>query len=227
MASRAERLASLAVAVSALAIAGTVVYRQIVPAPAPPAAHTVTISYLDDWRDLLPTGRQVAEGNAPVQLIEFIDLECPGCQAFATVLGRLREAYGPSLGVTLIHYPLPMHRHAMQAARVAECGAPEDAFDELVRIILGNRDSLHLGRWMEYAAAAGVRDSAAFRRCQEDTAGVAMIDHGVQAGDRIRIRATPTVIVNGWRFSTVPVERELKQAIDALLAGQTPPFPVR
>lgn len=223
---RFERVVSGVLALSALVVATVFVYSQLGSHRAPAAtAPGISVSHVDDWQELLEAGRQVAGPVAPVQLIEFIDLECPACQLFARTLQGLLGVYGDSLGITLVHYPLPMHRYAWQAARVAECGAREGKFAELISAILDDRDSLSLGRWSHYGALAGIRDRDSFESCYSDGSVDAAIQRGVRAGDRIRIRATPTVIVNGWRFSAPPTESELRQAIDAILRGKKLPFP--
>ncbi len=222
---RIERGVSLALAISAIIIAAAFVYRQFDPAPPTPMARPpVTVTLLAGWRELLGTGRQVSNSNATVQLIEFIDLECPACRAFANTLSRVQRSYGSSLGVTLIHFPLPMHRFARQAARVAECGVAEGKFNDLVRVILNDGDSLVLNRWAAYGRTVGIRDSIAFTRCLADTAPVLVMERGLVVGDRIGVRATPTILVNGWRYSTTPTEAELKETIDAVLKGERPPL---
>jgi len=228
MTPRFEQMISGVLAVSAVAIAGAVVYRQVAPTPpAPPVGAPITLSYVDEWPDLLHSGRQIAFPDAPVQIVEFIDLECPGCRIFAQTLDRVLKSYDGQVGAVLVHYPLEMHPHARQAARAAECAIADGKFAELVTIILQHRDSLQLDQWVSYAVEAGLRDTVSFRRCQTDTTSVEAIERGIAAGTRVGIRATPTVIVSGWRFSTVPIERELRQTIDEILDGKTPSLPVR
>lgn len=219
---RLERFVSVVLVVCAIAIAGSIVYRQLVPVQVP--AQGLTISYLEDWQSLLPAGRQVFSPRSQVQMIEFVDLECPACGLFEKTVQKLSESYGPKLGLTLVHYPLPMHKSALNAARAAECGVPEGKFAALAHAILSDNDSLASNLWELFGERAGISDRLQFTACVADTMPIKKIADGIQAGDRILVRATPTVIVNGWRFSTTPTETELRATIEALLAGKKPPF---
>jgi protein-disulfide isomerase len=221
---RLERVLSVLLAISAVAVAITVVYRQVAPAAPPQTRSTrVTVSFVSDWRALLAAGHQVSNADAPVQLIEFIDLECPACQAFASTLKAIRLQYGSRLGVTMIHFPLPMHRFARKAARVAECGGRQGRFDEIVSSILDSGDSVRAEPWLSLGMRSGIGDSALFRACQADTSEVKAIEQGIAAGSRIGVNATPTLIVSGWKFDRTPSEQNLKETIDALLSGRKPP----
>ena len=224
---RIEQGVNLVIAAAAIVIAGAVAYRQFRPSPVQPVGAAITVTYVADWRELLSAGRQVANPAAEVQLLEFVDLECPACQAFARTLTSVRNSYPSTLGVTLIHYPLPMHSFARRAARVAECGALEGKFDEIVTVILNDRDSLSRNRWTTYGDQVGIRDRASFDRCQADTAAVPMIESGLVAAERAGARATPTILLNGWRFSTTPTESEIRRTIEALLRGDQPPMTIR
>lgn len=225
-ADRFDRVATSLLVASALVIATAVVYRSLGAAPER-SRPVASVDYVDDWREVLAAGRQIGSATADVQLIEFIDLECPFCRAFSQTLERVHRAYGTRLGITLVHFPLPMHRFAQQAARVAECGVPEGKFAQLVSAIVSDADSLGLNRWQSYGRQAGIRDTAAFRQCTQQSEELPLIQRGILVGDSIGIRATPTVLVNGWRFALPPTEQELRAAIEATAKGKKPPVPLR
>jgi len=210
-----------------VAMAGAVVYRLAFTSPPPQSTPGPTVGYVERWEGLLGEGRQVGNPEAKVQLIEFIDLQCPGCRALGKTLGALQTKYGTKLGVTLIHYPLEMHKSARDAARIAECGVSEGRFAELVDVILESQDSLGSVPRSQFGEPAKIRDKERFASCVLDSAHVEMIDRGLKAGEEIGVRATPTVIVNGWRFTAAPTHRELEVIIDAMLEGAPPPFTVR
>jgi protein-disulfide isomerase len=69
--------------------------------------------------------------QAPIALVEFSDFECPFCGKFATaILPDLKSKYIDSGQVLLAfrHLPLAIHKHALAAARAAECAARHSAF---------------------------------------------------------------------------------------------------
>jgi protein-disulfide isomerase len=99
-------------------------------------------------------------------------------------------------------------------------------FTEAVDALFDKQDSLGKRSWNSYARDAGVTDTAQFGGCMADSSAGngALVNLGATLADSLGIHATPTIILNGWRYSYVPSEKELVRAIDALLAGQ-PPYP--
>jgi protein-disulfide isomerase len=49
-----------------------------------------------------------------------------------------------------------------------------------------------------------------------------MIDRGIRAGEKLGVRGTPAVFLNGWRYPGVPPEADFLQAVDDLVAGKVP-----
>jgi len=61
--------------------------------------------------------------DAPVQLVEFADYQCPYCQKVNQDLVKLLEEYKGNVAVIYKDFPLPMHPHAEKAAEAARCAA--------------------------------------------------------------------------------------------------------
>lgn len=75
--------------------------------------------------------------------------------------------------------------------------------------------------WNSYAREAGIRDTIQLTACAADTAIVRHIENGRSLGEKIEVKATPTVIVNGWRVPS-PTASELTRVVADLLAGKEP-----
>jgi protein-disulfide isomerase len=165
---------------------------------------------------------RLGPAGAPIQTVEFTDFECPYCRQFHATLRSVRQRFGESVAVNLVHFPLPMHRFAFPAARAAECAERQGRFSWFVDVVYGKQDSLGLKTWTSYAKDAQVGDTALFLRCVTDTARVPRIDAGVALGKRINIVSTPTVIVNGWRIDGTPPESLVIRVVSDLLTGREP-----
>ncbi len=102
----------------ALVTTGLVIRREFgLSAPIPGHMEQKPI-FVEDWRAHLAKGVRLGPLDAPVQLIEFADFECPFCASFAKTLKVLFEHHPNKVTLTFIHFPLPMHRFALPAARV-------------------------------------------------------------------------------------------------------------
>lgn len=113
-----------------------------------------------------------------------------------------------------------MHRFAMGAARGAECAEKVGKFGEWVDLVYSKQDSLGLKSWGAFALEAGISDTATISRCATDPAPVTRIEAGRAFGDRLHVRGTPTVIVNGWLLPYTPSEEELEKMIEEFAKGK-------
>lgn len=224
---RIERAISLVLALIAIVIMAAIVHREFptdeLRASSPAIAEnpfTAPPVYLPEWKSLLDVAIREDTGNAPVVIVEFGDFECPACRSLETTLDSIRSRFGPSVSVVLVHFPLPQHRFARPAARAAECARTQGRFTPMARTIYRFQDSLGLRPWSAYAVEAGVSDTVAFNRCVTDQSPLPAVEAGFEAGKRIQLAGTPTVIVNGWRYRGAPSLDVLSNAITELLAGR-------
>ena len=182
------------------------------------------VTFASSWRELLPVGRQLGPSRPPIQIVEVADLQCPGCKTYQKILDEIVERYDGKVGVLFVHYPVIFHKQARTAHRAAECAAESGHFAAFVRGIYALQDSLPTRSMWNYAKDAGVADSAGFASCLADTIATdSVIDASIAAGDRFDVSRTPTLVVNGWRYASLPGRSHLEDLIDALLAGKTPP----
>src|SRR5690606_21738900 len=66
--------------------------------------------------------------DAPVEIIEFSDFECPFCQRAAPTISKLLATYGDKVRFVYRHYPLPTHPNARTAAEAAACAHEQGQF---------------------------------------------------------------------------------------------------
>jgi protein-disulfide isomerase len=85
-----------------------------------------------------------------------------------------------------------------------------------------NQDSFGLRPWSEYGRAALVADLLAFNLCVGRADTVRRIEEGKRLGTQLEIKATPTLIVNGWMLGRPPSVKELDALVQAILAGRSP-----
>jgi hypothetical protein len=187
-----------------------------VPAPratrAAPAVDQELLARLGAWRSRLSADglglsippdasrdHMVGPPEAPLQLVEYADFECPSCQAALRVLGRIRKRVGDELVLVVRHFPVAdAHPMALIAAEAVEAAGAQGRFWDMYRRIYGSRrppteDSLrhHAARLKLDVTRfeRELREHIHKRRVLED------FESGLQSG----VNGTPTFFVNGVR----------------------------
>jgi len=75
--------------------------------------------------------------------------------------------------------------------------------------------------WTRYAAEAQVPDTAAFARCAADTRPLPSLARDREAGNRLKVKGTPTFLLNGLRMEGVPPADTLDAYVRRVLAART------
>ncbi|MFZ1131017.1 MAG: thioredoxin domain-containing protein [Terriglobales bacterium] len=137
--------------------------------------------------------------NAPVQIIEFADYECPYCQKVNEDLARLRDQFGSQVSVVYKDFPLPMHPLAAKASEAAHCAGAQGKFWEY-------HDSLFQTKRLQTSdlkqqATALKLDLAKFDQCLESGEQVASVKKDANEGKRLGLQGTPSFFINGHFMS--------------------------
>lgn len=207
----------------ALITTGVVLHRELVASTSSTERASARAPVLvNDWKSDLEQGVTLGTSSAPVKLLEFADFECPFCGDLHKKLKALREHYPSQVSLTYVHFPLPGHHFAALAARASECAGDQGRFEAMYDRLFEEQDSFGLKPWDDYAKEAGIPDLAGFESCVKQTAPVPRIEKGKQLGAKLDIKATPTVIVNGWMLSRPPTAEELDEMVKRILAGKSP-----
>ncbi len=217
-----DALVTATLVVCALVTTGLVVRREFFVPAAPTSQAAQKPVLTKDWRALLAKGVRLGPEQAAVQLIEFADFECPFCASFHKDVKVLRTRYPTQVALTFVHFPLPMHRFAEPAARVAGCAGDQGRFEAMYDLLFDQQDRFGLKPWSEFATEAGVPDSAAFEACIKRTDPIPRVTEGKALGNQLDVQGTPTIVVNGWKLGRPPTLDELDHMVNAILAGKSP-----
>ncbi len=89
-------------------------------------------------------GIYVRPADAPVQILEFADFECPACGNYSVVTEPdvRKRIIDPGLAqVTYYDFPLPQHKNTMTASEAAACANDQGKFWEMHdRLFQGQTD---------------------------------------------------------------------------------------
>jgi protein-disulfide isomerase len=138
--------------------------------------------------------------NAPVQLEEFGDFQCPPCGMFHPILEQMHEEFGDRLRITFREYPLPSHQHALAAASAAEAAGIQGKFWEMHDLLYEHqndwKDQFDVRQIFEgYAKQAGV-DVERYKRDMEGDLVAQRIFQDGRRGHSLGVGGTPTVFIN-------------------------------
>ena len=157
---------------------------------------------------------------APVTIVEFADLQCPGCKAAYPVLERLLQDF-PQSRLVFQHFPLANHKWAAEAATYAECAEQQSpgAFWKFVSSVYAAQSEITEAdaspKLQSIAVGAGA-DAAKLAQCAKSPDVAARIQQSVDLARSIGVSGTPTVYVNGRRLPgivDIPYE-SLKQLVE-------------
>ena len=182
-----DTVITVTLVVCALVTTGILIHRELFSSSArsarPAEQKPVLIAH---WRDDLGKGTRLGPAEAPVQLLEFADFECPYCAGFHKDVKELRVRYPTQVTLTYVHFPLPGHRFALPAARVAECAGDQGRFEAMYDLLFDQQDQFGLKAWSEFATEAGVPDDATFETCIKRIDPIRRVVEGEQLGEGYR-----------------------------------------
>lgn len=219
MASLNERLSTavtVALALSAMCVAGAFVYDVSANRAAPVPA--LTNAHIPDWRELASVGHRVGPTEARVTLIEFSDFECPACRSFATnTLPSLEAQFAGRLAVVHRNWPLTQHVNARLAATTALCAEEQGRFQEMRGLLFRYARVLDFMGPMALADSVQMPSPADFESCLGSARIADRIDRDIATAKQIGGTGTPIIILNDTMFGGVPSAEELSHRIQGLL----------
>ncbi len=137
--------------------------------------------------------------NAPVQIVEFADYECPYCQKVNDDLARVRDQFPNQVSLVFKDFPLPMHPLAPKAAQAARCAGEQGKFWEYHDSLFKTK-RLQMNDLKEQAIALKL-DPARFGQCLESGAQIAPVKKDSQEAQRLGLQGTPSFFINGHFMS--------------------------
>ena len=157
--------------------------------------------------------------NAPAQIEEFGDFQCPPCAMFHPILEQMEAEFGDKLRVTFRHFPLPNHAHALRAASAAEAAGLQGKFWQMHKLIYE-----HQKDWKDLFDVRPVFDGYAkeigldVERFNRDLGSSQVAQRIIQDGKRAQslgVKGTPTVFLNGRElpFETLAPAEKLRAVI--------------
>ena len=156
-------------------------------------------------RDAKPTTAKISvnvkqamfAADAPVNVVEFADYQCPLCLRFTkTTFQLLKKKYIDTGKVrwVALNLPLPFHKDARKAAQAAHCAGEQDKFWEMRELLFHNPKKLNTENLPTHAEALSL-EMTAFNECLQSDRYLAEIDQDAKDANAVRLTGTPSFII--------------------------------
>jgi protein-disulfide isomerase len=178
-------------------------------------AKTAVRLSLDPPRQQVAAAGRPARGpeNAPVEIIEFSDFQCPYCLRAEPAVRQVLSTYGDKVRLVYRHFPLSNHPNARPAAEAAACAAEQGKFWEYHDRLFANPTKLSPTDFKDDAAGLGL-DAARFDSCVADRKYTKDIEADMKAGEEAGVNGTPAFFINGRLLSGAQPFEAFKRVID-------------
>ncbi len=172
--------------------------------------------------------------NAPVQVLEFADYECPACGQFSLVTEpdvRRRLIQAGLVSYRFYDFPLPQHRNSLQASIAAACADDQKKFWQMHDALFFNQPewsteaTTNPGKFfLEYAKQIGLNTDD-WKKCFDAQQHLTRIYGNRKEGDRVGVSFTPTFVIGRKKVSGAIGYDEFKALVDSAAAQPPAPAP--
>ena len=199
-------------------------------------------------RDLLAAGRDEAESRkrlylqirqnfdvegatvlgpegAPVQIVWWMDYQCPYCEQAWPVVKELRATYPEDVRFVVMNLPLRMHPEADEAGRAAWAAGQQGKFDEMSELLFDKRKKLrkHIPEDGAAFEKMAVEIGLDMERYRADYAAAGeLVDAQKGQARGAGVTGVPAFFINGTKPRIRLGVQSYVSYIEQVLAGQDP-----
>lgn len=172
--------------------------------------------------------------NAPIQIVEFADMECPGCREIYVTLNEVLKGFEGQYHLVFKNFPLDQacnptitqefHLFACHAAFITRCAGEQGKFWEALQqmftdpVIMGEGERQEIKAALVRNAVSSLSlDGQALEACIESGRYKSKLAGDVAEGARLGLQSTPSFWING-RLLPHPSPEALSQVFQAVLA---------
>jgi protein-disulfide isomerase len=174
---------------------------------------------LEPPRQVIATAGHPSRGpkDAPVEIVEFSDFQCPYCFHAHPTVNQVLAAYGDRLHFVYRHYPLSIHPNARAAAEAAACADEQGKFWPFHDDLFSDQSRMSDSDLKDRAAHVGV-DAKRFNQCFESHKYKDQVEQDFKDGDEAGVNGTPSFFINGRLLTGAQPFDAFKRIIDEELA---------
>jgi len=173
------------------------------------------------------TSSDIQDGptNAPLQLVEYADFQCPSCKLYYPVVKQLQQDFKGKLLFVYRYFPLSsIHTNAVNAADAADAANKQVKFWQMHDKLFDTQDSWAESQnarttFVTYAQQLGLSVDQ-FKKDFDNPATEKAIKNSEQTALDLGLQGTPTFFLNGKELSLPNGYDAFKKLLQDQLAGQ-------
>jgi protein-disulfide isomerase len=163
--------------------------------------------------------------DAPVEIAEFADFQCPACKQFWVLTEQDVKQRLVSTGQVrfVFHdFPLDGHPHSRAAHHAAACSDEQGKFWQMHDALFlhqgewGVNPNSPLGAFRGFAKDIGL-NLEEYDACMREGRYRARIQASSEKGIELGVTSTPTLFIGGQRYNGMPYD-QLKAIVDSVMA---------
>jgi protein-disulfide isomerase len=160
---------------------------------------------------------RLGPADAPVQLVEFADYECPYCVKVYPHVQKLKAEFGDQISFVFKDFPLPMHANAQRAAEAARCARAQDKYWQYYDKLFSTTQ-MDVAQLKRYAAELKL-DTAKFDTCLDSGQQTAAVQKDATEAQRMGLTGTPSFFLNGHFFTGAMTYENMREMVLRELAA--------
>lgn len=178
--------------------------------------------------DTVAAARLKGNPQAPIKIIEYVDLQCPACAYGLQQIDNYIKQYPEKIFLEIKFFPLGNHAHSLIATKFAHCAAEVGQFWPFLEHVF-----LSQSRWsqlidaqpafVDIINAIGIDPDKVIACTAKDEIRTKILNEK-DAGASLGIKSTPTYFINGKMFVGV---KPMMEEVDRILGVKTTPVPLR
>ena len=162
----------------------------------------------------------VLGGDEPaVTIVEFGDFGCHACQGWhqAGIREQIMAKYGDQVRFVWRDFPV-ITPQSPKAAEAAQCAHDQGQFWPYHDLLYERAPKIRVNELKAYASEVGL-DSEAFNTCLDSNQHQATVQYDLDAARDLRLRGTPSFIVDGQTLAGPPSYQMLESLIQTALGS--------
>ena len=173
-------------------------------------------------------GEDYRHGNdqAIVQVVEFVDFQCPSCKQMADIIDQLKKEYDQQVLFVFKNYPLDRscnrkmssggHEFACEIAVMARCAGQFGKFWSFHDLAFANQKQAGKKTIVSWAKQSGLTENQ-IETCRASKGLRDKIRDDIDLAERVGVSGTPTLFINGRKYRGGLNIDQLRTELDRLL----------